>query len=346
MAVVSTAPIRLRPRLATLPVIGAPPLVSVVIVNYRRWDETAALVRQLVAEDHLFRDRIEVCVVDNASPPHRLETVIEEQHQVPICRLPENRGFSAGVNAGFEMSRGRWVLVLNPDLVVCPGFVDLMCAAAVDCDEDISNGAPVGIVGFQLRNRDGSHQLSTGFYPTLSKMVLGLLRSRKQRKYCTPKSSERQVVPWVTGSCLLIRRTCMHQIGGFDEDFFLYYEDVDLCRRAQEQGWAVCYEPAVRAIHLDPLQNRPLNETMRAITRHASLTYFRKHLSEWQFRGLAQIVRAEAWLRQGFATLRGRTQDAAICRQVRGVCRDLVHGRLAQGRQRLDEVLRLAGMKN
>jgi len=347
MAVLATAPVRLRPRLATPPVIGAPPLVSVIIVNYRRWDETAALVRQLVAEDHLFRDRIEVCVVDNsgAPEPHPLEQIIQERYQVPICRLTENRGFAAGVNAGFRMGRGRWVLVLNPDLVVCPGFVDLMCAAAIDCDEDASNGAPVGVVGFQLRNRDGSHQLSTGFHPTLAKMVLGLLRPRTRRKYRAPKSDKRQTVPWVTGSCLLIRRTCMGQIDGFDEDFFLYYEDVDLCRRAQEHGWAVCYEPAVRAVHLDPLQNRPLTEPMRAITRHASLTYFRKHLSCWQFRGLAQIIRAEAWLRQAWALLRGRAQDAAICGQLRGVCRDLVRDRLPQARQRLDQVLRIAGMR-
>jgi GT2 family glycosyltransferase len=345
MAVSSPAPVRLRPRLATVPATGAPPLVSVIIVNYRRWDETAALVRQLVAEDHLFRDRIEVCVVDNASPRSPLETVIQEHFHVPICRLPENRGFSAGVNAGVAMSRGHWVLVLNPDLVVCNGFVDLMCAAAVDCDEDISNGAPVGVVGFQLRNRDGTHQLSTGFYPTLTKMVLGLLRPRTQRKYFVPLENRRQSVSWVTGSCLLVRRTCMGQIGGFDEDFFLYYEDVDLCRRAQEQGWAICYEPAVKAVHLDPLQNRPLTETMRAITRHASLTYFRKHLSSWQFRGLAQIIRAEAWGRQLWAKLSGRTLDAAICRQVRSVCRDMVRGRPTQARQRLEEVLQIAGMR-
>jgi GT2 family glycosyltransferase len=345
MAVPSPATLRLRPRLVPPAAVGAPPLVSVIIVNYRRWEETAALVRQLVGEDHLFRERIEVTVIDNASPPHPLEAVIRDQYQVPVHRLAENRGFSAGVNAGFARARGEWVLVLNPDLVVCRGFVDLMCAAALDCGEDSSLGAPVGVVGFQLKNRDGTHQHSIGFYPTLARMVVGLLRSRRHRKYLTGLADARQAVPWVTGSCLLVRRDCLGQLEGFDEDFFLYYEDVDLCRRAREWGWAVCYEPGVQAVHLDPLQNRPVSTPLRAITRHASLTYFRKHLAPWQFWGLAQLVRAEAWLRQAWANATGCGRDAAICREVRGFCRDLMRQRPALARKRLDEVLRLAGMR-
>lgn len=318
------------------------PLLSVIIVNYRRWEETAALVEQLVGTNPLYRGRIEVLVVDNASPSHPLATKLRSHPQVQFVRLPQNCGFAAGVNVGFERCRGQWVLVLNPDLVVCEGFVDLICATALDMD---SEPHPVGVVGFQLRNRDGSPQLSTGRFPNLGRMVAGLVRPRARRKYQQQSPNDRQVVPWVTGCCLLARRKCIAQLGGFDEDYFLYYEDVDFCRRAQQQGWAVCYEPAVKAVHLDPLQNRPLTSPMRAITRHASLTYFRKHLQGWQFWGLAQLVRAEAWFRQRLAQWRGQTTDAAICHELRGICRELMRQRPQAARQRLNTVLNLAGMR-
>jgi hypothetical protein len=85
---------------------------------------------------------------------------------------------------------------------------------------------------------------------------------------------------------------------------------------------------------------------MWAITRHASLTYFRKHRPAWQFRALAQIVRAETWLRQGWAARRKRPEDVALCRQVRGICRDLLGSRPAAARGRLEHVLQQAGMSS
>lgn len=321
------------------------PLLSVIIVNYRRWNDTAALIKQLTATDAYFRDSIEIIVVDNASPPDPLEDWIKHHKAVLYHRLPQNQGFSAGVNAGFARSQGDWILILNPDLIVCPGFIDLTCAAAIELEDEPIEDRPVGVVGFQLRNRDGSRQFSTGLFPDLARMVLGLLRSRRIRKYDLTPRADRHPVAWVTGSCLLVRRHCLKQLRGFDEEFFLYYEDVDLCRRAREHGWAVCYEPAVEAVHLDPLQNRPLTAPLRAITRHASLTYFRKHLPRWQFLVLASLISAESWLLEQWSRLTGQRDEAAIARQIRGMCRDLSGNRPRQARRRLEAVLRRAGMQ-
>lgn len=320
------------------------PLISVVIVNYRRWDETAALVDQLLQPRHIHRFDIEVLVVDNDSQPDPLETDLNSRRGVKVIRLPRNVGFSAGVNAGYQASRGDWVLVLNPDVVVCPGFVDLLCGAARDLREDASLQAPIGVVGFQLENGDGSWQLSTGRFPSLPGLLLGLLRPRRTRKYFMPTTPTRQRVPWVTGSCLLIRRECLQELAGFDESFFLYYEDVDLCRRAINAGWAVCYEPHVIARHMEPLQNRQLTEPMRVITRHAALTYFMKHLSRWQFRGLAAIVKLEARLRRAWSQLCGRHQQTEMMNCLLEIVQFLEAGNEAQARQSLDSVLRLAGM--
>lgn len=335
---------RIHRRPAAAPPALRLPLISVVIVNYRRWDETAALVDQLLQPRHIHRFDIEVLVVDNDSQPDPLEHDLQARRQVKVIRLPRNVGFSAGVNAGYQASRGDWVLVLNPDVVVCPGFVDLLCGAARDLRDDASLQSPIGVVGFQLENGDGSWQLSTGRFPTLPGLLMGLLRPRRTRKYFVPTTHTRQRVPWVTGSCLLIRRECLQELRGFDESFFLYYEDVDLCRRAIDAGWAVCYEPHVIARHMEPLQNRNLTEPMRVITRHAALTYFMKHLSRWQFRGLASIVKLEARLRRTWHRLRRQSRQVEMMNCLIEITQFLEQGDETQARQTLDHLLRLAGM--
>lgn len=335
---------RVHRRPAAAPPALRTPLISVVIVNYRRWDETTALVDQLLQPRHIHRFDIEVIVVDNDSQPDPLESELQARKEVKVIRLPRNVGFSAGVNAGFASSRGDWILVLNPDVVVCPGFVDLMCGAARDLREDASLGAPVGVVGFHLQNRDGSWQLSTGRFPSLPGLLLGLLRPRKTRKYFVPVPGLRQRVPWVTGSCLLIRRQCLRDLGGFDENFFLYYEDVDLCRRAINQGWAVCYEPHVAARHMEPLQNRTLTEPLRVITRHAALTYFQKHLNRWHFRGLAQIVKWEGKLRRWWHTRKKQPLQAEMMNCLIEMVQFMQRNEEAFARQTLEHILRLAGM--
>ena len=346
MAAALPSAVKIRPVRRWLRRTATTPLVSVVIVNYRRWEETAALVDQLIHGKHIYRDRIEVIVIDNASPNSPIEDKLRGNSRVKLKRMSENRGFSAGVNAGLAESGGDWILVLNPDVILCPGFVDLLCAAALDIDEDARHGAPVGIVGFQLRNRDGSRQLSTGLFPSLPRMLLGLLKPRQTRKYFNTENNDRQRVPWVTGSCMLLRRQCIEAVGGFDEDYFLYYEDVDVCERAEKLGWSICYDPALEAVHLDPLQNRTLTSTMRAVTRHASLTYFRKHRSSWSFWGLAQIVRLEAHLRRGWFRWKKNEQDAWIAEQMLAMVTALRKDKPVLARCTLERILQAAGMKS
>src|SRR5262249_41767950 len=117
------------------------------------------------------------------------------------------------------------------------------------------------------------------------------------RKYQAASSTGRSRVDWVTGCCLLLRRSCWEDLGGFDRDFFLYYEDVDLCWRARQRGWSVWHEPGLSVMHHHPLHGRTVSPPLRLITRHALLTYAHKHWPAWQVRLLSGIVRAEAALR-------------------------------------------------
>ena len=115
---------------------------------------------------------------------------------------------------------------------------------------------------------------------------------------------------------MLVNARLLDDLGGMDEDFFLYYEEVALCRSARDQGWRVEYDPSVAVIHLRPLQNRTISPKMRVITRHSKLLYFRKHLPRWQFLGLSWIVSAEATVRGSWARLRERAEER------RGVAND------------------------
>ena len=268
------------------------PRLSVVIVNYHQWDDTARLVRQLRRNRSMRDGTSEVVIVDNHSPASRISTALRRCPGVSLRRWGSNRGFARAVNEGCRLSRGDWFLLLNPDVSVPDGFLDRVLAQA---QELLKLDPRMGILGFQLRHGDGSLQGSSGPFPTLTGTLLRLLLPRSRRKYDVLPARERSRVSWVTGCCLLVRRDCLGELDGFDEDYFLYYEDVDLCLRAQARGWSVWFEPALHVVHHHPLHCRRVEAPLRVSTRHALLSYAAKHWPRWQIKVLAGIVRGEAW---------------------------------------------------
>jgi GT2 family glycosyltransferase len=129
-------------------------------------------------------------------------------------------------------------------------------------------------------------------------------------------------------------------LDGLDEDFFLYYEDVDLCRRAHARGWSVWHEPNLWATHHRPLHGRLLSSWLCVLTRHALLTYARKHWPGWQFRILAGMVWVEALLRRGKARWRGDRDSARLFARLKRITGDLFHDRPRRARQRLLRMVR------
>jgi GT2 family glycosyltransferase len=314
------------------------PRLSVVIVNYRQWDNTARLVRQLRASEAMRRGLVEVVVVDNHSPADRVMRQFRRRPGVSLRRWGHNRGFARAVNEGCRLSRGDWFLLLNPDMTVPDDFLEGVLAVA---DELSASDPRAGIVGFQLRNSNGSRQLSSGPFPTLAGTLAGLALPRARRKYRKVYGRQRREVPWVTGCCLLIRGECLRDVGGLDRRFFLYYEDVDLCRRARARGWSVGYEPRLRAVHHEPLHARAVSPLVRLITRHSLLTYAARHWPAWQLRVLAGVVRVEAWGRRLWARWRGESRAAELFRELGDLAVDVAAGKPRRARRRLLQALRL-----
>jgi N-acetylglucosaminyl-diphospho-decaprenol L-rhamnosyltransferase len=308
------------------------PRLSVVIVNYQHWEDTASLVRQLHRCPCLRDGRAEVVVVDNHSPTHPIVGRMRRLDHVSLRRWKRNRGFARAVNEGTRLSRGDWVLLLNPDMTLPPGFLDTVLRRA---DALAALQPRAGIIGFRLRHEDGSRQLSTGNFPTLARTLLGLLLPRATRKYNAPPLDGPSPVDWVTGCCLLVRRDCWDDLGGLDPEYFLYYEDVDLCRRARAQDWSVWFDPGVSAIHHRPLHVRSIPPLLRTITRHALLSYARNHWPHWQFRLLAGIVRYEAFSKRIIAQMMGDATSATLCEQLVAIVGLLEQGRVEDARRRL-----------
>ena len=312
------------------------PRLSVVIVNYCQWENTAALVRQLRRSPAMRGGAVEIVIVDNHSPRHKLARQLRRWPGVSLRRWGRNRGFARAVNEGARLSRGDWFLLLNPDMSLSEGFLEGVVALA---NELSGQDDRAGVVGFRLRNSDGTPQLSSGSFPTLPGTLAGLARPRAQRKYRAMSASGRARVPWVTGCCLLVRRDCWRDLEGFAEDFFLYYEDVDLCRRARARGWSIWFEPGLHAVHHNPMHARVVPPALRVVTRHSLLTYGARHWPGWQVRLLAMIILMESWARRLWAWWRKDAAAADIFRELTTLVADLWRNSARSARRRLRRVV-------
>ncbi len=283
------------------------PRLAILIVNYNSWPDSLRLVRSLAAEPEVAAGLAEVILVDNASDGPIPPGWAHPPAGVRLVARPENGGFAAGVNTGRSETRAGWLLLLNPDVEVEPGFL----AGVLDRIDGYARRADSGpaLVGFALLNGDGSPQPSVGEFPTLRRTLEEQLRRRRDRKY--RRSAGAGPVPWATGACLLVAARAFDDLGGMDADFFLYYEEVAFCRSAWRRGWSVEFDPTLAARHLRPLQLREVSPRLRLVTRHSKLLYFRKFRPDWEFRALAVAIVAEATVRGLAARARGQHAEAA-----------------------------------
>jgi len=217
------------------------PDLSIVIVGYNSLPELGECLASV--RDTGASVRLETVVVDNASTDGTVEFLRREHPDVRVVANGRNVGYSKAVNQGIAESRARYVLVLNPDIVVRP---DALQKLITSMDER----PDVAIAGSKLLNPDGSLQYSCRRFYTfwtlfLRRTPLGKLfkNGRTISNYLMLEFDHEhsREVDWVIGACMIVRKDALADFGGMDERFFLYFEDVDWCYRVWQSGWKVWY---------------------------------------------------------------------------------------------------------
>lgn len=222
--------------------------LSIIIVNYKSREKLNACLRSLASAD-LVGISYEIIVVENASGDN-LDDLIAAFANTRLIKSERNLGMGGGNNLGISASSGRFILVANPDLVFMPEAVKRLYIY-------LQNHPEVAIVGPKLLNPDGSLQYSclrfpNFFVPFLRRTFIGHCLPGAIDCYLMKNNDHRDelVVDWLLGACLLVRRDELFVSGKlFDERFFMYFEDVDLCRRAYALDKQVVYYPLAQIIH-------------------------------------------------------------------------------------------------
>ncbi len=218
--------------------------VDVVVVSFNSRAVLRSCVEPLASVDGL-----RVIVVDNNSSDGSLDAVADlDIHRIPLM---DNRGFSFGCNKGWRTGSGEFVLLLNPDARLMPEDLGRMLASF-----EAHPGA--GAVAPRIRGKDGSLDYSLRRFPRIRSrfaQAFFLQRLAPNAPWADEVIRDRRVydrpgfAEWVSGACIVIRRSALERVDGMDEGFFLYCEDLDLCRRLWDAGYEVWYEPSAVCVH-------------------------------------------------------------------------------------------------
>ncbi len=258
------------------------PVLSVVIVNYNGMKFLDDCLSSLHAN---LSGTFEVIVVDNNSGDESVAWLKENHSWVKLIRSVRNLGFTGGNNLGARFARGEYLLLLNTDTVVQTSLEPML---------DLMRRNPsIGALGCTLQYGNGRLQESAGYAHTLSRLICSWLplkqvfpRARIFRRtvfatsalYDQPLAS----VAWVSGACLLTPLALWRRLGGFDESYFMYVEDVDYCRRVTDTGHTVAYSSCARVTHLEGAGRAWLGRRAVLHSTDSYLTFARKYFQPWE----------------------------------------------------------------
>jgi GT2 family glycosyltransferase len=252
-------------------------LVSILIVNYRAYTELASCLESL---NRFHAGDLDVIVVDHASDPAAAARLLQRFPSIRLIDVSSNPGFAAGVNRAARTASGRYLLLLNPDCVVDDDVAHTLAAW-------LDQHPRVGIAGPLVREPDASVQASARRFPNVTTGIAGRT-SWLTRVWPTNRLTRRNLVTqevlrdpvevdWVSGACMMVRRQAFESVGGMDDQFFLYWEDADLCFRLKRAGWSTVYNPSVGITHLTGSSSALAQKQALIAFHRSAYRYFRKH---------------------------------------------------------------------
>ncbi|MDZ7798396.1 MAG: glycosyltransferase family 2 protein [Patescibacteria group bacterium] len=235
----------------------------------------------------------EIIVIDNNSKDNTLSLIKKKFPQVKLISNKKNFGFATAVNQGLAQSKGKYLLLLNPDTVLLPDTLKKSLTY-------MKKNHFTGVMGPKILNSDLSLQPSCRRFPTTLSQTLILLKIhhifpklRSLRKYLMQDFDykESKEVDQVMGAYFLIRRSVLEKVGGFDENFYILFEEVDFCRRVKEVGLKVDFYPLVKIIHHGGESFKKVKSIRSQINFNRSLLYyFKKYHSSFSYYWLALLT--------------------------------------------------------
>jgi GT2 family glycosyltransferase len=257
--------------------------LSIVIICWNDWKVIRECLRSIYVGTH--STEFEVIVSDNGSTDGSVALIRKNFPQVRVIENGVNLRFAKANNAGIRASRGEYVLILNPDTIIHEATLDKLVAFADEHPE-------AGAFGCKVLNSDGSYQDSARPFPTLRGGWIAALYLKPLAylsdwllpgTYIGWDGNSQRMVGWLSGCFILARHGLLTQIGGFDEQFFYYYEDTDLCRRIWDAGYSVLYTPEMTITHLG---GQSTNHSRVAFALDSQITRYRYFFKYFGKRGL------------------------------------------------------------
>jgi len=263
--------------------------LSIIIVNYNSGEELIVCIQSL--RRYISNISYEIIVIDNNSADNSRELLKESTMDINKIFLENNTGYAIANNYGMEQCKGEYILLLNPDTYLNNNSIEQMI-------NFLDSKPDVGVLGPLLIDPNGKIQLPSSNFPNLKQQVLYML-SCKFLLNRIARSSEQRIalklkipfeVDWVSGACFMLKRTIYETIGGLDERFFLYAEDVDWCIRIKDSGWKIFCHPSSEVVHIGGVSSE--NNIYSLLTaRYKSNLYFaKKHFSSSKLFILRLIV--------------------------------------------------------
>jgi hypothetical protein len=260
--------------------------ISIIIVNYRSKGLTLNCIKSIKEADWTGLS-YEIIVVDNTSFEHLGDILAWQHPEVKFIQVKSNIGMGAANNLGFAKAQGSYVVVMNPDTIAMPDTFRRLY-------DYMEANSRVGIVGPKQFNPDKTVQDScfrwhSVLTPIWRRTFLGARFGAEDMKRFSMSDFDKQSlreVDWLLGSFLFIRHQALKQVGGFDERFFLYFEDTDLCRRFHEKHWQVVYNPETSIIHNHGRASArtPWYKFFTSATTRTHVASWIKYLIKWHMR--------------------------------------------------------------
>lgn len=252
--------------------------LAIIIVTFNSTNEIDKCLQSLIGHTKPFPTTI--TVVDNASTDGTPAYIREKYPTIHVIEAGENAGFARANNLGIRATESDYVLLINPDTEAPPGAIQTLVRG-------LASHQDAAIGGARLLGATGFPELSWGDpispWVELKRMIFTRLYFRKVRRIVRRMdrlSRQAREVAWVSGACMVIRRPDLEAVGLLDEQFFMYYEDVDLCLQMATRGRRVLYVAGAEVLHFRG-RSAPYNPKLQPLRQASHLVFYQKHLPRW-----------------------------------------------------------------